>query len=75
MSTIKIQLADDRVLSVQRVDAPAWKRAFANALKANTALEVHDPDGRTLAINPHQILFWEEVPEDSAQAARQPQPA
>lgn len=75
MSTIKIKLADDQVLSVRRVDADAWKRAFANALNANTAIEVHDPDGRTLAINPHQILFWEEVPEDSVQVGRQPQPA
>jgi len=38
-------------------------------------IEVHDPDGRTLAINPHQILFWEQVPHEGPSEARQAQPA
>lgn len=72
MATIRIKLSDEQLLAVRNVDAEAWTRAFRNALKANSAIEVHDPDGRTLAINPHQILFWEEVPEERpAPAGRQ----
>ncbi len=76
--SIKIKLTEDHVLVV-RVDAKQWTRAFRAALDANTVIEVHDADGRTLAINPHRILYWEEVPEGTEQnrdvADRQAQPA
>lgn len=75
MTTIRIKLADEQLLDVRHVDPDAWMRAFRNALNSNTAIEVHDPDGRTLAINPHQILFWEQVPEEDPAAAPQTQPA
>jgi hypothetical protein len=48
------------------VDSDEWTRAFQNALRTSTPIEIHDPDGRTLAINPHQILFWEEIPDATA---------
>ena len=73
--SIKIKLTEGNVLVV-RVDAEEWARAFRRALESNSVIEVHDSDGRTLAINPHQILFWEEVPEpELAPTARQAQPA
>jgi hypothetical protein len=60
--SIKIKLTEDQVLVV-RADADEWARAFRNALDSNSMIEVHGADGRTLAINPHQILFWEQIPD------------
>jgi len=64
MSIINIKLIEDQVLAIRHVDVDEWRRAFKNALNASRPIDVRDPDGRTLAINPHQILFWEEVPEE-----------
>lgn len=76
--SIRIKLASDQVLVI-RADAEAWSRAYRHALDSNSVIEVHGSDGRTLAINPHQILFWEEAPDeagqDQAPAGRQAQPA
>ncbi len=76
--SIKIKLTEDQVLVI-RANADEWARAFRNALETNGVIEVHEADGRTLAINPHRILFWEEVPEgmeqDQVPAGRHPQPA
>ncbi|CAN5253212.1 hypothetical protein BH20ACT16_BH20ACT16_05300 [soil metagenome] len=63
--SIKIKLTEDQVLVV-RVDADQWSRAFTNALDSNSVIEIHGSDGRTLAINPHQILFWEEIPDEAS---------
>lgn len=75
--SIRIKLAEDQVLVI-RADADEWARAYRHARDNDGVIEVHRPDGRTLAINPHQILFWEEAP-DAAQGpaptARQVQPA
>jgi hypothetical protein len=71
-------LRDDRVLVV-RASAEAWGRAYRRALEDNGMIEVHGSDGRTLAINPHQVVFWEEAPDDAGQdpapRPRQAQPA
>lgn len=56
---IKIKLVEDEVLVV-RVDADEWTRAFHNALRNDHPIKVRGPEGRTLAINPHKVLFWEE---------------
>jgi hypothetical protein len=76
--SIRIKLAEDQVLVI-RADADEWARAYRHALDNNGVVEIRHPDGRTLAINPHQILFWEEAPDDagqsSAPSARQAQPA
>ncbi len=71
---IRIKLSEDQVLLI-RVDAEEWARAYKNALDNNSMIEVHE-GGRTLAVNPRQILFWEEMPEDDPIAStQQPQPA
>jgi len=71
---IRIKLAEDQVLVI-RVDADEWAKAYKNALDNNSVIEVHEGD-RTLAINPRQILFWEEIPDQEPVAeVRQPQPA
>jgi hypothetical protein len=73
---IRIKLIEDQVLSI-RANADEWARAYKNALDNNSMIEVHE-DGRTLAINPRQILFWEEIPDqdqDQVAEAREAQPA
>ncbi|HEV2814666.1 MAG TPA: hypothetical protein VGW10_15530 [Solirubrobacteraceae bacterium] len=76
--SIRIKLAEDQVLVI-RADADEWARAYRHALDNNSVIEVHRSDGRTLAINPHQILFWEEAPDEAGQdpapSSRQAQPA
>lgn len=71
---IRIKLTEDQVLVI-RVDADAWAKAYKRALDNNSMIEVRE-GGRTLAINPRQILFWEEIPDQEPLAEiRQPQPA
>jgi hypothetical protein len=76
--SIKISLIGDQILDIQ-VDGEEWARAFKHAVESKGVIEVHSSDGRTLAINPQQIQFWEEVPEgleqDQASRSRQAQPA
>lgn len=75
--SIRIKLAEDQVLVI-RANADEWARAYRNALDTNSVIEIHRPDGRTLAINPHQILFWEEAPDvepGPAPTSREIQPA
>jgi len=75
--SIKIRLTEQQVLMI-RANADEWARAFKDALASNGVIEVHDSDGRTLAINPHQILYWEEAPDGPEQdqaPAREAQPA
>jgi len=59
---IRIKLIEDQVLLI-RADAAEWARAYKSALDHNSVIEVHE-GRRTLAINPRQILFWEELPEE-----------
>lgn len=71
---IRIKLTEDQTLVI-RADADAWAKAYKSALDNNSMIEVHE-DGRTLAINPRQILFWEEIPDQGSVAeVRQAQPA
>jgi hypothetical protein len=59
---IRIKLREESQPLVIRVDADEWAKAYRQALDNNGMIEVQE-DGRTLAINPHQILFWEEITE------------
>ncbi len=72
---IRIKLTEDQTLLI-RANGDEWAKAYKNALDNNSMIQVHE-DGRTLAINPRQILFWEEIPEepDPAAEVRQAQPA
>jgi hypothetical protein len=71
---IRIKLTEDQTLVI-RANGDEWARAYKNALENNGMIEVHE-DGRTLAINPRQILFWEEIQEQGPAAeVRQAQPA
>jgi hypothetical protein len=68
MMLIKIKLISDQVLEL-RGDPDELARAFSAAFRRSRMIKVHDPDGRTLAINPHQILFWEEIPDGQTRPA------
>jgi hypothetical protein len=73
---IRIKLKEEDQPLLIRVDADEWGKAYKRALDNHTMVEVHE-DGRTLAINPRQILFWEEIREEESDqgAVRQAQPA
>jgi hypothetical protein len=59
--SIRIRLIEDEVLVVQ-ADPKEWSRAYKNALEDDGMIHIHGSSGRTLAVNPRQILYWEEVP-------------
>ncbi len=55
---LKITLSDREVLRVN-LDLDAWNRAFQQALRNDTMVEIEDEDGRILSINPHRVLLLE----------------
>jgi hypothetical protein len=73
---IRIQLEGDTSLMVD-VDLDAWNKAFKRALRSGGMLEIEADDGRILAINPHQVLYLEEIPDgaDPPDPAEAPAPA
>jgi len=71
---IRIKLKEEEQPLTIRVNAEEWAKAYRRALDNNGMIEVQE-DGRTLAINPRLIVFWEEIPEQDQAAARQVQPA
>lgn len=76
---IRITLSDNEVIEVD-VTLDDWNRAYREALAANTMLEIEEPDGRILSINPHNVIKLEAM-ESGAQGSslgldlRQAQPA
>lgn len=79
--SIRIKLIEDEVLVID-ADAEEWSRAYSKALDVGGMVEIHSDQGRKLAINPQQILYWEEVPgdlnggaESRDEASRDAQPA
>jgi hypothetical protein len=52
-----LQLKDGTELRLT-VDPTAWTRAFERAMRNNEIVEVTDPSGSVLSINPNQVLYW-----------------
>jgi hypothetical protein len=49
-----------------------WNRAYQQALEANTMVEIQEPDGRILSINPRRVDAVQTVdPPQSAPTAAQ----
>jgi hypothetical protein len=72
---IKIKLLQGETLTI-RVDAETWNRAFKAALESGGMIQVQNEDGHVLAVNPQQVVYLEEVPDESEpEALRQPEPA
>ena len=67
---VLLQLTEGKEIRLD-VDLDAWKNAFEQALKNDEVIEVLNPQGEVLAINPHQILYWtsQEAEEAPAEAA------
>jgi hypothetical protein len=66
--TLRLQLREGRELDLD-VDPQAWTRAFEQALRNSEVVEVKDPNGGVLAINPHQVLYWTTEGQSEAAAA------
>lgn len=52
-----LQLSEGRELRLN-VDLDAWTNAFEQALRNSEVIEVRNPEGQVLAINPRQVLYW-----------------
>lgn len=74
---IKVKLQQGETLTI-RVDAETWNRAFKAALESGGMIQVQNDEGHVLAINPQQVVYLEEVPDEDDQQARataqRPQP-
>jgi hypothetical protein len=56
---ITVKLNGGVEIHVGDADFEALQVAFQAALADNTTLEVHSPDGRTIVLNPHNVLYVE----------------
>jgi uncharacterized linocin/CFP29 family protein len=65
--TLTLHLTEDRKLRLD-VDVEEWRRAYQRALAKDRVVEVENPRGGVLAINPHQVLYWV-VPDEASVAA------
>jgi hypothetical protein len=61
--SVRIKLTNGEL--IVDVDPGEWHRAFSRAMQNDVPLEIESADGRVLGINPQQILYWEEAPEES----------
>ena len=69
---LSLYLVENQELRLD-VDLQAWKKVFERALRHDEVIEVENPRGGTLSINPHQVLYWVSGdPEDSEQDAESP---
>jgi hypothetical protein len=54
---LALYLTEDREIRLD-VDPEAWTKAFENALAHGEVVQVQETSGRTLSINPQQVLYW-----------------
>jgi hypothetical protein len=76
---IRITLSDNEIYEVD-ISLDEWNRAFQQALQGSTMLEIQEPSGHILGLNPHRVVRVETVePVEGQQAAqvqnREAQPA
>lgn len=57
---IRITLGNSEVIEVD-IPLEEWNRAYQRALDGNTMLEIQEPDGRILSINPRRVDLVEAV--------------
>lgn len=65
--TLMLHLTEDRELRLD-VDVEEWTRAYQRALAKDRVVEVKNPRGGILAINPRQVMYWV-VPDEPSLAA------
>lgn len=57
---IRITLSGNEIIEVD-IPLDDWNRAFQQALQGNTMLEIQEPSGHRLGINPHRVVTVEPV--------------
>lgn len=65
MPPIRITLSDNEVIEVD-IQLDDWNRAYQKAVQGDTMLEIEEPSGRILSINPHRVLLLEAQPRVAA---------
>lgn len=55
---IRITLDNNEIIEVGAA-LQDWNRAYQRALEANTMVEIEEPDGRILSINPRRVNYVE----------------
>jgi hypothetical protein len=70
---LRLKLIEDQELLLE-VDPDAWSKAFEQALRNDEVVQVKNPRGELLAINPRQVLYWTTVSEGSEDAPSQGEP-
>jgi hypothetical protein len=62
---IRITLSDNEIIEVG-ISLDEWNRAYQEALQGNTMLEIQEPSGRILSINPRRVVYLEAMEPDQA---------
>jgi hypothetical protein len=65
---IRITLSDREALEVD-ISLDEWNRAYQKAIRSDAMLEIEEPSGRILSINPHRVLFLETAPDPQGESA------
>jgi hypothetical protein len=58
---IQITLSDSQTLEVD-VTLEDWNAAYAKALRDGTLVEIEEPDGRVVSVNPDRVVLLESPP-------------
>jgi len=53
---IRVTLSDGEVIEIDTALAD-WSRAYQIAVESHAMVEIEEPDGRVLSINPHRVLL------------------
>ncbi len=65
---LRITLSDNEVIEVG-ISLDEWNRAYQRAIQGNTMLEIQEPNGRILSINPNRVILLEACAEPQEQAS------
>jgi len=66
---IRITLSDNEVLEID-ISLDEWNRAFQQATQGSTMLEIQEPSGHILGINPQRVVRVETVEPPEPQRAQ-----
>lgn len=57
MILVRMSVGDD--LTIESMDLSEWERALSEVRRSKSFINIHDPDGRKMGINPVHIVYWE----------------
>jgi hypothetical protein len=58
---IQLTLSDNERIQID-VSLDDWNQAYQRALQNGTMVEIEEPDGRIVSINPHRVILIETCP-------------